>query len=355
MVKAFGAAVIAAMVVAGGVTASDVTVQAPGERQPLVKISAATPVQNAPSWIALRNGVEVSFQGAGETTVAAQRTLFANFMAKDPALVKQPAKVISAADELFGRFVILTAEQSGFTRVVINVKKGDATSAGKPVPVYEDFVYQRGANTVWLRQAGKEKWKVAQDPKFEAPPVQVLNIPNVGRIEVEAIAEINPVNGARRAIGIDLRTDTPNKNQVQKYKEVRATWLEADRATLLQRGFDQVVFQNFSAKRLGRFQVREMSYVSIQREQGKSWPDMPPAPPSKKSRAPLSAEVPVIDPEILTASIGKAFQIAPGGLADPAATALANLEIVEDVAVASLAPVDPELNAKAFKVSAPAQ
>ena len=308
------------------------------------------PVQQAaPNWIGLRNGVEVNFMGASESTNAAQRTLFANFAAKDPAVVRQPAKIIDAADELFGRFVILTAEQSGFSRVVINVKKGEAKVGG--APVYEDFVYVRGANTVWLRQAGKEKWKVAQNPKFEAAPIQVLNIPNIGRIEIEAIAEIRPANGAKRAIGIDIRTATPNKNQIQKYKEIRATWQEADRATLLQRGYDQVAFQNFTAPRLGRFQVREMAYVQIQREQGKGWPDMPLLPPTKKSRAPLSAEAPAIDPEILTAAIGKSIQIAPGNLADPAATAVANLELVEDVAVASLAAPDPELQAKAFKVS----
>lgn len=352
MTKYFGAALLAVTAISGAATASDMIVQ------PVVRADGieaqAIPVQNAQSWIALRNGVEVSFQGAGEAAGAAQRTLFANFSAKDPAVLKQPTKIIPAADELFGRFVILTADQSGFSRVVINVKKGDATVNGKTVPLYEDFVYVRGANTVWLRQAGKEKWKVAQDPKFDAPTVQVLNIPNLGRIEVEAIAEIHPVNGARRAVGIDLRTDTPNKNQLQKYKEIRATWMEADRASLLQQGFDQVAFQSFTAKRLGRFQVRDMAYVQIRREQGKAWPDMPLTPPTKKSRTPLTAEGPAIDPEILTAAIGKAFQIAPGGLADPAATALAALELVEDVAVASLAPVDPDLNAKAFKVSAPA-
>jgi hypothetical protein len=353
MAKVFGAALWAAVAMSSLAAASGLTVQIPDGGAPAP--AELTPIQSTASWIALRNGVEVSFQGAGETTGAAQRTLFANFTAKDPSVVKQPAKIIDAADELFGRFVILTADQSGFSRVVINVKKGEAKANGKTVPVYEDFVYVRGANTVWLRQAGKEKWKVAQDPKFDAPPVQVLNIPNIGRIEVEAIAEINASNGARRAIGIDLRTDTSNKNQLQKYKEIRATWMEADRATLLQRGYDQVAFQSFTAKRLGRFQVREMAYVQIQREQGKAWPDMPLTPPSKKSRAPLSAEGPSIDHEILTAAIGKAFQIAPGGLADPAATAVANLELVEDVAVASLAAPDPELNAKAFKISAPAQ
>jgi hypothetical protein len=353
MTKLLGAALLAVTAIAGAAASSDLTVQTSAGGEALM--AQAIPVQASQSWIALRNGVEVSFQGAGEATGGAQRTLFANFTAKDPSVVKQPAKVIGAADELFGRFVILTADQSGFSRVVINVKKGDATVNGKTAPVYEDFVYVRGANTVWLRQAGKEKWKIAQDPKFSAPPIQVLNIPNLGRIEVEAIAEIHPSNGARRAIGIDLRTDTPNKNQLQKYKEIRATWMEADRASLLQQGFDQVAFQSFTAKRLGRFQVRDMAFVQIQREQGKAWPDMPLTPPTKKSRTPLSAEGPAIDPEILTAAIGKAFQIAPGGLADPAATALAALELVEDVAVASLAEPDPALNAKTFKISAPVE
>ncbi len=354
MGKFFGAALAAAVAISGAAFAADTVLQIPANIGK-IKRASFTEVQTSPSWIALRNGVEMSFSGASELPVAGQRTLVANFSAKDPAILKQPAKIIEAVDELFGRFVILTADQSGFSRVVINVKKGETKAGGKVTPVYEDFAYVRGANTVWLRQAGKEKWKVAQNPKFDAPPIQVLTVPNLGRIEVEAIAEIHPSGGARRAIGIDIRTDTPNKNQLQKYKEIRATWLEADRATLQQRGYDQVAFQSFTAKRLGRFQVREMAYVQIQREQGKAWPDMPPLPPSKKSRAPLTAEGPALDPELLTASIGKAFQIAPGGLADPAATAVANLELVEDVAVASLSPVDPELNAKAFKVSSPVQ
>lgn len=351
MAKAMGAAILAAAAVISAAMASGMKIPIPAESAPMA--ASAIPVQDAASWIPLRDGVEVSFLGAGETNAGAQRALFANFAAKDPKVVGQPAKIIAAADELFGRFVILTAEQNGYSRVVVNVKKADAKPGA--APVYEDFVYVRGANTVWLRQAGKEKWKIAQNPKFEAPPIQVLNIPNIGKIEIEAIAEIHPPNGARRAIGIDIRTDTPSKNTVQKYKEIRATWSEADRATLLQRGYDLVAFQNFSAKRLGRFQVRDMAYVQIQREQGKAWPELPLLPPTKKSRAPLSAEAPAIDPEILTAAIGKAFQIAPGGLADPTATALANLELVEDIAVASLAPVDPELNAKAFKISAPAE
>lgn len=354
MTKLFAVACAAAVAISGAAWAADTVIQIPDILKP-IKRAEFTPVQTATTWIALRNGVEMSFAGAGELPAAGQRTLFANFMAKDAAVLKQPTKILDAADELFGRFVILTADQSGFTRAIINVKKGEVKTGGKTVPVYEDFVYVRGANTVWLRQAGKEKWKVAQNPKFEAQPIQVLDIPNVGRIEVEAIAEINPSNGARRAIGIDIRTDTPNKNQLQKYKEIRATWLEADRATLQQRGYDQVAFQSFSAKRLGRFQVREMAYVQIQRDQGKGWPDMPVVPPTKKSRAPLTAEAPALDPAILTAAIDQAIQIAPGALADPAATAVANLELVEDVAVASLAPVDPELNAKAFKVSAPVE
>jgi hypothetical protein len=349
------AAFSAAVAMAASALAAGVTLQEPGPRVPLLSVGVVKVQSGASDWIGLRNGVEVAFLGAGETKAGAQRALFANFASKDPALVKQPAKVIDAADELFGRFVLLTAEQNGFSRVVVNVKKGDVKSGGATTPVYEDFVYIRGANTVWLRQAGNEKWKVAQNPKFEAPPVQVLTIPGIGKIEVEAIAEINPPNNARRAIGIDIRTDTPNKNQLQKYREIRATWLEADRATLQQRGYDLVAFQNFTAKRLGRFQVREMSFVQIQREQGKGWPDMPLLPPNKRSKPPLTAEAPAIDPEILTAAIGKAFQIAPGGLADPAATVVANLELVEDVAIASLAPVDAELNAKAFKVSAPAR
>jgi hypothetical protein len=346
----------AALAVAAGLTGAawgaEPTVPLP-EQGTIFRRAETTPIQTA-NWIGLRNGVEMAFVGASEARNAAQRALVANFAPRDPAVVKQPAKVIDAADELFGRFVILTAEQSGYSRVVINVKKAD-TKGALAEPVYEDFVYVRGANTVWLRQAGKEKWKIAQDPKFNAPPLQVLNIPNVGKVEIEAIAEIHPPNGARRAIGIDIRTDTPNKNQLQKYREIRATWLEADRATLQQRGYDLVAFQNFSAKRLGRFQVRDMASVFIQREQGKAWPEMPVLPPSKKSRAPLTAEGPAIDPAILTAAIGKAFQAPTVTLNESVATAVANLELVEDAAMASLAEPDPELQAKAFKASAPAE
>jgi hypothetical protein len=305
-------------------------------------------VQERTQWIPLRSGAEVNFLNASEAVGGGQKTLIANFATKTPAVLKQPAKLIESSDELFGRFVILTAEQNGYGQVVINVKK-DAVKPGQPA--FEDFVYARGANTVWLRQAGKEKWKVAQNPAYEAKPLQVLTLPGLGKIEIEAIAEIQPPSGARKALGIDIRTDTPSKNQLMKYREIRATWMEADRTTLLQRGYDLIAIQSFTTKRLGRFQVRDMAYVQIQREAGKGWPDMPALPPSAKSKRPLTAEGPQMDPAVLTAAISQAFQIAPGGLADPLATAVANLEVGEAAAVANLAPADPDVQARAFKVS----
>jgi hypothetical protein len=325
-----------------GTEAIAVPVAAPAAETGLVKVQERT------QWIALRSGIEIAFVGASEQTASGQKTLIANFQAKNPSVLKQPAKLIESADELFGRFVILTADQNGYARAVINVKK-DGAKPGQPA--FEDFIYVRGANTVWLRQAGKEKWKIAQNPAYEVKPLQVLNVPGLGKIEIEAIAEIQPPAGARKALGIDIRTDTPNKNQMMKYREIRATWLEADRATLLQRGYDLVAIQSFTAKRLGRFQVRDMAYVQIQRESGKGWPDMPSLPPSAKSRPPLTAQGPQLDPNVLTAAIAQAFQVAPGGLADPLATAVANLEMGEAAAVANLAPADPEVQARAFKVS----
>lgn len=307
------------------------------------------------NWIALRGGVQVRFTGAGEEKAAAAtaRSLFANFVVKDAAVLRQPAKMIETADEIFGRFVIVTADHSGFTRAIVNVQRGEETKGGVTKPVFEDFVYVRGANTVWLRQAGNKPWKVAQDAKYEASPAQVLTVAGIGRIEIEATAEIYPPAGVRRAVGIDIRTDTSDKNQLQKYREIRAIWMAADRKALIQMGVDHVAIQNFTAKRLGRFQVRQMAYVQIQREAGKEWPDMPQIPPGAgSSKPPLTADAPAIDPEFLTAAIGRAFQVEPGGLADPLASAVAKLDVGASPAFAALLDGDAVMKGRVFRPDA---
>ncbi len=299
-------------------------------------------------WIVLRGKTALRFQNAGElkgNDAAGQRGLYTNFELRDPAAVKAGPDYLALADDVFGRFVILTAEQNGFTRVAVNFQRPGKAGA----PTYETFFYQRGKDAVWLRQKGAEPWKTAQDAAYAVKPLEVFKAPGLGTIEVEAVAEIVAPKGAKRALGIDIRTDTPHTNSLLKYREMRAAWLKADRKNLLDKGFDHVVIQNFTGKRLGRFQVREMVYLTIRREAGKDWPALPETLPGKPGGKLLTAEAPKLDTQALNTAIAQAFQAEPAPLTPSFTSALAGLSVGNARAVASLAPADDPLAQGTYK------
>lgn len=215
------------------------------------------------------------------------------FAFKDPTMLQQHEKVISASDQIFSRFVIVPAEKNKLKRagvffLISETKEGDPT-----IQKYEDFHYARGSNGVWLREAGDEPWKVAQDPNWTAPESEKLELAGFGTVDLDFVGPIFGPAGSK-AFGIEMRTDTPVDNDKRKYAEIRAVWLRLDREKLKAEGFDYVAIENFTDKRIGRFQVRMRYYLNIRRPAGGDWPDVPETPPADPN-APLTAS---LDPRL---------------------------------------------------------
>lgn len=245
----------------------------------------------AENWIQLRDGVKARFLTALESTDPGQpKTLVVNFVLSDPAVVADRTKVIEVADQLFGRVVLLTAEEKEYGRAVVNLLKSEKKMDDETVQVFEDFAYVRGKSGVWLRQAGKEPWKVAQNPNWTPPQPETVQL-STGPVYVDFIGEIFAPAGATKALGIELHSGTAVTNIPAKYTEIKEIWSRLDQAKLTEAGFDFVHLENYGEPLRGKFHVRKRVYVDITRMADGKWPVLPDTAPFKDGKEPLVAGV----------------------------------------------------------------
>jgi hypothetical protein len=207
----------------------------------------------------------------------ATREAVVRFELNDPSVISNHAKAIDIADQLFGRIVMAPAEEGGFKRAAVHL----LASAGGSTPRFEDFHYARRDDSVWLRQAGREPWKTAQNPADWAPPQsQAITLP-MGDVYVDFIGSIFPPPGRSKSLGIEMRSDVPVSNAPAKYMEIKQLWEQGlDIAAISAAGFDHVRFENYGEPRRGKFQVRKMAFVNISRLADGNWPALPDRMPS---------------------------------------------------------------------------
>jgi hypothetical protein len=241
------------------------------------------------AWISLKGGNKARILSATESVDAGKRRqLVASFVLSEPGVVADHARVIEIADQLFARVVLVPADQKGFKRVLINLLAGEGSSADGAVQKFEGFSYVRRSNGVWLRQAGPEPWKVAQDPKWVPLQAQLVQL-STGAVYVDFIGEIFAPAGSTKALGIEMRSSTPATNIPGKYAEIRELWTRLAYDKLKTDGFDFVHIDNFTEPQRGRFHVRQRVYLDIRRPEGGDWPELPGTAPLEGAKEPLVA------------------------------------------------------------------
>jgi hypothetical protein len=255
----------------------------------LTGVLAATGAEE-PHWIPLQDGIKARLLTAAESTDPSKpRELGASFVLSDPKIVADHAKVIDVADQLFGRVVLAPADTKGFKRAAVNILISETKAGDTTDQEFEDFHYARGGNAVWLREAGKESWKTAQDPAAWTPPQsETVQLPQ-GTVYVDFAGEVFAPAGATKALGIEMRSNTPATNIPGKYAEIKALWERLDHAKLKDNGFDFVGIENYGEARRGRFHVRQRLWVELRRQDDGSWPVLPETAPLKGSKGPLVA------------------------------------------------------------------
>ncbi len=257
----------------------------------LTVVALAGTAISAENWIELRDGVKARFLTALKTTDSAEpKTLMVNFVLNDVAIVNDQAKVIEVADQLFGRVVLVAAEEKEYVRAVVNLLKSEKKVGDETQQEFEDFHYVRGSNGVWLRQAGPEAWKTAQDPNWTPPQSETVKL-STGTVYVDFIGEIFAPAGVTKALGIEFHSTTAVTNIPGKYGEIKEVWGRLDHAKLAQAGFDFVHIENYSEPLLGKFQVRKRVYLDIRRLADGTWPTLPDTAPFKDGKEPLVAGV----------------------------------------------------------------
>ncbi len=256
-----------------------------------VAVLALGDAARAENWIQLRDGVEARFLTALESSDSSKaKALIVNFVLKDPKIVADHGKVIGVADQLFGRVVLVAAEEKNYVRAVVSLLKSEKKVGPETVQAFEDFTYARAKDGVWLRQAGPEPWKIAQDPNWTQPKPETVQI-STGTVYVDFVGEVFPPAGATKALGVEMRSAKPVTNIPAKYNEIKEIWARLDQAKLAQAGFDFVHIENYSEPLRGKFHVRKRVYIDISRAPDGTWPVLPDTAPFKDGREPLVAGV----------------------------------------------------------------
>jgi hypothetical protein len=238
----------------------------------------------------LGDGYQFELIAAGDTkaSVAHPKTIYVNVALKNEKLHADHKKLIEAADRLFESVLMGAAEKGYYSEATVNIRKPGTAAA----PAYEDFLYLRGDNEVWLRQAGNVPWKVAQETKWTPPEAENVEVDGFGSFAVEAAVEIDPPEGFKRAAEIDFVTKTPVIDIQRKYQEVKALWAHIDREHMKADGFDIVLFGNFAEAQRGRFHARKGFFVRIPRAADGDWPELPERVPDDRDYLISKLEVP---------------------------------------------------------------
>ena len=252
-------------------------------------VALAAAVQAAPAkTLDLADGYKFELLGAGDTQarVGNPKVIFLNVAVTDEKIAADHKRLIEASDRMFESVLMGAAEKGYYKRATVNVRRpGTAT--------FEDFLYVRGENEVWLRQAGKESWKVAQDPKtWVGPPSEKINVDKFGTFAVEAAIEIDPPAGFKRAAEIDFVTKTSLIDTQRKYQEIKALWARMDRKQMRTDGFDLIMCGNFTTPQLGRFHARRGFDVRIPRQADGEGPALPDSAPDNRELLISKAEKP---------------------------------------------------------------
>jgi hypothetical protein len=247
---------------------------------------APVPVQDASGQtavvITLKDGVKIRFVSGRTVTPegggAETRALVVTFDLLDKSLLADHAKLIEIADQLFGGIVLVPADTQGLTKAVVGFLISETKSGEQTIQEIEDFHYARGSDAVWLRQAGPEPWKTAQDPKDWTPPtIEIVDLGEYGKADIAFFGEALNVPGLIKALGIEMRTDTPVEVG-RKWEEIRALWHQIDREKLKAEGYNFALIQNFAEAARGKFHVRKFAYYRIPRPANGDWAPLPEGP-----------------------------------------------------------------------------
>ena len=247
----------------------------------------------------LGDGYRFELLSSGETEARAAhpKSLYVNVSFVEAGSFADKLRLIEGADRMFESVLLNGAEKGYYTLAQVNVRKPDTTQ-------FEAFVYVRGANDVWLRQAGPEKWKTAQQPNWTPAKAEKIEISGFETLWVEQSVELPPSDGFKRAVEIDLVSKTTIVDIQQKYKEIKALWARMNREKLLVQGYELVLIGNFSTPQLGRFHSRRGFFVRIPRAANGQWAELPERAPDDRETFISKNDVPVSE---LMAAIQQAF------------------------------------------------
>ena len=253
-------------------------------------LGAQTPnaIGSALKPIELGQGYQFQLLGAGETPAqtAHPKTLHITVASLNASLFIEKARLIEGVDRVFEAVLLNAAEKGYYTRAVVNLR-----SAILQPP--HEFVFLRGANGVWLRQAGKQLWQIAQDTKWSPPAARKLEIKGLGTLWVEQAVPLPAQDGFKRAIEIDLVSKSNIVNYQQKYVEIKALWAQMDREKMRAEGYDLVLIGNFSTPQIGRFFVRRGFFVRIPKLADGKWAELPERAPDERETLVSESQVPV--------------------------------------------------------------
>jgi hypothetical protein len=226
----------------------------------------------------LGEGYKFLLIGAGDSParVGNPKVIFINVALNDAKMFADRAKLLEASDRMFESVLLGAAEKGYYRRATVNIRRPGTA-------IFEDFLYLRGDNDVWLRQAGKESWKTAQDSKWTPPAVEKIEVAGMGAFHVEVAVEITPPEGFARAVQLDFVTKTPVTDIQRKYQEIKALWSRVDRDKMRAEGFDLVLVGNFAEPQRGRFHARRGFYVRIPRDTNGPWPELPDRAPEDRN------------------------------------------------------------------------
>ena len=275
--------------------------------------------------VTLKDGTRIAFlkgfavDAEGEPQAKA---LYAAFELKDASLLGNHVRLIEIADLLFGGVVMVPADTQGYKEAVVGFLRSQSVKDGTVTESYEDFRYRRGADGVWLRQAGKASWKVAQDPADWKPPTaEIVDLGEYGKVEVPFFGEIMAPPGRKKALGVELYSPTPAKTE-RKIDELRAYWASLDQEKLTADGFDAVMIQHYEERARGKFHVRQMAFLVLMTLPNGQWPKLPDGPLLPGGKAVITAD----------ATARTTFDMAAGalGAAVPASLEVSPQEPVAD-------------------------
>ena len=166
--RLYATAVLVALVMIGTVMVAPVV--------PTVSAETAEVV----NWIQLRDGVKARLLGAREAKVGGEPELQGAFQLNDNSLLNDHAAMISIADQLFARVVLIPAETKSYAHAAVLVlasetKVGDTTTQG-----FDDYHYRRGADTVWLRNKNPSLLAIQQRSAVSllVPPTFASRLPD---------------------------------------------------------------------------------------------------------------------------------------------------------------------------------